>query len=337
MQSRPLGTLAINASVVGLGTWVTGGGAVWGTDPDDQESIRAIQAALDSGVNLIDTAPGYGWGRSEQVVGRAIKGRRDAVILATKCGLLWDDDRGSPFVELNGKLIRRSLRPDTMVEELDRSLSNLDTDYIDLYQTHWPSVEPDKTPVEDTMATLIKLQEAGKIRAIGVCNCTLQELQDNVHHGPVVSHQFRYSMLWRLPEQDILPYCREHNIATLTYMSLEQGLLAGKVGMDRTFAKDEFRANEDWNPWFKLVNRQRVLDLLASWKDLAGKYECSMAQLTIAWTAAQPGITHVLIGARNTTQALENAAAADIKIAADDLRQMDRDITALGQPATEAP
>lgn len=109
----------MEASVIGLGTWVTGGGAVWGTDPDDQESIRAIQMSLDAGVNLIDTAPAYGWGRSEQVVGRAIKGRRDSVIVATKCGLIWDDDRGAPFVELDGKLLRRSLRPDTIVEEID--------------------------------------------------------------------------------------------------------------------------------------------------------------------------------------------------------------------------
>lgn len=337
MKYRTLGTLGVEASVVGLGTWVTGGGAVWGTDPDDQESVHAIQVALDAGINLIDTAPGYGWGRSEEIVGRAIKGRRDTVIVATKCGLIWDDDRGSPFVELNGKLIHRSLRPDTINEEIDRSLSNLDTDYIDLYQTHWPSIEPDKTSIEDTMAALLKLQDAGKIRAIGVCNCTLDELKENVAQGPIASHQFRYSMLWRVPEQDILPYCQQQHMATLTYMSLEQGLLTGKVGMDRQFAKDEFRANEDWNPWFKLVNRRRVLDLLASWKELTEKYGCSLAQLAIAWTAAQAGITHVLVGARNTKQAVENAAAAGIELAAEDLQRMDADINALGAPAIESP
>ena len=141
MQYRPLGPAGMEASVIALGTWVTGGGAVWGADPDDQESIRAIQASLDAGVNLIDTAPAYGWGRSEQVVGKAIKDRRDSVLVATKCGLIWDDDRGTPFVEVNGKMFRRSLRPDVIAEEVDRSLARLDTDYIDLYQTHWPAME----------------------------------------------------------------------------------------------------------------------------------------------------------------------------------------------------
>jgi aryl-alcohol dehydrogenase-like predicted oxidoreductase len=335
MQYRPLGTSGIEASVIGLGTWVTGGGAVWGADPDDQESIRAIQTSLDAGVNLIDTAPGYGWGRSEQVVGQAIKGRRDAVIVATKCGLIWDDDRGSPFVELNGKMIHRSLRPDTVVEELERSLTHLDTDYIDLYQTHWPSVEPDKTPIEETMATLLKLKDAGKIKTIGVCNCTLDELTENVQHGPVASHQFRYSPLWRVAEHDIVPYCRQQNIATLTYMSLEQGLLTGKIGMDREFAPDEFRANEDWNPWFKLDNRKRILDLLDRWQELTAKYNGSLAQLTLAWTAAQPGITHVLVGARNARQALENAAAANMKLSKTDQDRMSHDLELLGAPAGE--
>jgi methylglyoxal reductase len=333
MQYRPLGASGIEASVIGLGTWVTGGGAVWGTDPDDQESIRAIQASLDAGVNLIDTAPGYGWGRSEQVVGKAIKGRRDGVVIATKCGLIWDDDRGSPFVELNGKLLRRSLRPDTIVEEIERSLSYLDTDMIDLYQTHWPSIEPDQTPIEDTMATLIKLKDAGKIRSIGVCNCALEELEENASCGPVVSHQFHYSPLWRAPEQDVLPYGRQQNIATLTYMTLEQGLLTGKIGMDREFSKDEFRANEDWNPWFKKKKRKRVLDMLDQWGELTEQYNCSLAQLTLAWTAAQPGATHVLVGARNTEQALENAAAAEVELSPADCERMSKDLDGLGAPA----
>jgi methylglyoxal reductase len=336
MQYRQLGQTGIEASVIAFGSWVTGGGAVWGADPDDQESIRAIQASLDAGVNLIDTAPAYGWGRSEHVVGRAIKGRRDSVIVATKCGLIWDDDRGAPFVELNGKLIRRSLRPDTIVEEIERSLIHLDTDYIDLYQTHWPSIEPDKTPIEETMAALLALRDAGKIRAIGVCNCTLEELEENAHHGPVASHQFRYSMLWRAPEQDILPSGRQQNIASLTYMSLEQGLLTGKIGMEREFAQGEFRSNEEWNPWFKLENRKRILELLASWEQLTEEYNCSLAQLTLAWTAAQAGVTHVRVGARNAQQAVENTAAADIELRTVDRDRMRRDIEALGVPTSDA-
>ena len=137
MKTRPLGNSGLNASVVGLGTWVLGGGSIWGQDTDDAESTRTIHAALDAGINLIDTAPAYGWGRSEEIVGKAIQGRRDAVILATKCGLWTDDDRGSFFTEFDGRSMRRSLRPDTITIEIERSLRRLSVDCIDLYQVHW--------------------------------------------------------------------------------------------------------------------------------------------------------------------------------------------------------
>jgi len=332
MECRPLGATGIEASVIGLGTWVTGGGATWGADPDDQESIRAIHASLDAGVNLIDTAPAYGWGRSEKVVGEAIKDRRDRVVLATKCGLIWEDDRGSPFAELDGKMLRRSLRPDTIREEIERSLQRLRTDVIDLYQTHWPSMEPDKTAVEDTWACLLKIKDEGKVRALGACNCSVEELQAYVDGGLSASHQLRYSMLFRDPEKDVLPFCQKHNLATLTYMSLEQGLLTGKIGMDRKFEEGEFRGNEAWNPWFKVENRRKVLDLLAGWNDLTEKYDCTRAQLVIAWTVAQPGVTHALIGARNTAQASQNAAAGTLQLEDADLARIRRDVEALGHP-----
>lgn len=333
MKYRPLGTTGIEASVVGLGTWVTGGGATWGADPDDQESIRAIHASLDAGVNLIDTAPAYGWGRSEEVVGKAIKDRRDSVVLATKCGLIWEDDRGSPFAVLDGKMLRRSLRPDTISEEIDRSLARLQTDVIDLYQTHWPSVDPDRTAIEDTWACLLKIKDQGKVKAIGVCNCSRDELKENVRCGLEASHQLRYSMLFRDPEEEMLPYCRQQHLATLTYMSLEQGLLTGKIGLERKFDEGEFRSNEAWNPWFKLENRPKVLDLLAGWADLTEKYGCSLAQLVIAWTIQQLGVSHVLVGARNVNQATDNAAAGSIGLDADDVQRMRADVEALGAPA----
>jgi len=332
MECRPLGASGIEASAIGLGTLVTGGGATWGADPDDQESIRAIHASLDAGVNLIDTAPAYGWGRSEKVVGEAIKDRRDSVVLATKCGLIWEDDRGSPFAELDGKMLRRSLRPDTIREEIERSLQRLRTDVIDLYQTHWPSMEPDTTAVEDTWACLLKIKDEGKVRALGACNCSVEELQAYVDCGLSASHQLRYSMLFRDPEKDVLPFCQKHNLATLTYMSLEQGLLTGKIGMDRKFDEGEFRGNEAWNPWFKLENRRKVLDLLAGWNDLTAKYDCTLAQLVIAWTVAQPGVTHALIGARNTAQASQNAAAGTLQLDDADLARIRRDVEALGHP-----
>ncbi len=332
MRTRKLGNSGIEASVVGLGAWVLGGGAVWGADTDDNESIATIKSALDAGITLIDTAPAYGFGRSEEVVGKAIRGRRGQVVLATKCGLWWDDQRGSYFCEFDGRPIQRSLRPDTIVIELENSLRRLGTDYIDLYQSHWPAVAPDKTPIADTMACLMKLKEQGKIRAIGVSNVSIPELGENLASGDVASNQFRYSMLHRAPEQDMLPACRQNNLATLTYMSLEQGLLTGKVGMDRSFSSGDFRSNEAWNPWYKIENRQRVLDFLAGFKPLTEKYACTTAQLVIAWTLAQPGVTHTLAGARREAQARENARGGDILIEIDDLKAMCKAVEVLGEP-----
>ena len=169
MQYREIGTSGIRASVVGLGTWAIGGGTWWG-ETDDAASVHAIQAAIDVGMNLLDTAPIYGFGRSEEVVGKAIAGRRDKVVLATKAGLWWDDSRGSFWFELEGHRIHRSIRPDTIRIELEASLKRLGTDRIDLYQTHWQAMPPDQTPIAETMGCLLDLQKQGKIRAIGVSN-----------------------------------------------------------------------------------------------------------------------------------------------------------------------
>lgn len=332
MKQRPLGKSGISASIIGLGAWVLGGGPMWGAETDDRESIRTVQAALDAGINLIDTAPAYGWGRSERVVGQAVKGRRDKAVIATKCGMWWEDDRGSFFAELAGVKVNRCLRPDTIQIEIEKSLKNLGTDYIDLYQTHWPSMPPEHTPIAESMACLMKLKAQGKIRAIGVSNVTLDELKQNCDAGDCVSDQFRYSMLLRAPEKDILPYCKDHNLATLTYMSLEQGLLTGKVGMDRVFDPGEFRNNEAWNPWYAPQNRRSVLDLMATWGDLTKKYSCTVAQLVLAWTAAQAGVTHVLCGARRPEQILETAKAGDVALEPADLLRIRQDVEALGEP-----
>jgi methylglyoxal reductase len=331
MQYRDLGNSGISASVVGLGTWVTGGGEMW-NGVDDAESLRAIEVALDRGVNLIDTAPAYGWGHSETIIGQAIRGRRDKVVLATKFGMWWDDARGSFHYHLAGKDTFISLRPDTLAIEIENSLQRLGTDYIDLYQAHWPSKEPDYTPIEDTMAFLLKLKDQGKIRAIGISNVSVEQIEEYRANGDIASNQFRYSMLFRAPEADILPCCEKYGLATLTYMSLEQGMLTGKVGMDRFFDPNEFRSNQDWNMWFKLVNRPKVLGMLAGWKDLTAKYNCTLAQLVIAWTAAQRGVTHVLCGARTAAQSEQNAAAGALVLDIADVARMRNDAIALGDP-----
>ncbi len=332
MNYKPLGDSGLSASVVGLGAWVLGGGQLWGQDTDDAESIRAIQRAIDLGINLIDTAPAYGFGRSEVVVGKAIKGRRDKVVIATKGGLWWEDARGSYFSDFDGKKIYRSLRPDTLRLEVENSLKRLGVECIDLYQTHWPSVPPDFTPIADTMAELLKFKKQGKIRALGVSNVSLAELKENVRCGGAVSDQLRYSMLNRDAEKEILPFCAKNNIATLTYMSLEQGLLTGKIGMDREFKPGEFRANAFWNTWLLPSNRRRVLAMLARWKPLTEKYQCTLSQLVLAWTAAQPGVTHVLAGGRNLQQVTENAKAGDLVLEPADLKRIREDAVALGKP-----
>ncbi len=333
MEYKLVGQSDINASVIGLGTWSMGGGQGWGKEPVDKESINTIHSSIDLGVNLIDTAPVYGFGRSESIVGSAIKGIRDKVIIATKCGLWWDDQKGSAFGTLDGKEIRRSLRPDTIAIEVENSLRRLNTDYIDLYQTHWPSAKPDKTPIADTIDILTKLKDQGKIRAIGISNVSVSQLRDNVEIGDIDSVQLRYSMLWRYIEKDIIPYCVDKSISILAYQPLEQGLLTGKINMDKVFDKAEWRGNSMWNPWYKLENRQKVLNLLDKWTSIAESYNCSMGQLVLAWTIAQTGITHILCGARRAEQVIENAKAHSIKLKCSTISSMTADIKFIGTPS----
>ena len=328
MRYRPLGTSGIDASIVGLGT-----AAIKAGNTDDSGFVRAIHAAIDYGVTLIDTAPSYGWGHSEEVVGKAIRGRRDRVVIATKCGVWWEDARGSYNGVKDGKVNHVSLRPDTITIEVENSLRRLGVDTIDLLQCHKLAIPPDQTPIPETMGCLMDLKDQGKIRAIGVSNVSLAQLDAYRKAGDLASDQFRYSMILRDREADILPYCAEHNIATLTYWSLEQGLLTGKVGLDRVFREDDFRNTAgEWLPWFKLENRQRLLDMFAGWADLTEQYDCTIAQLTLAWTAAQTGATHVLCGIRTVEQAIQNAGAGALELQANDVQRVRDDLLALGDP-----
>ena len=332
MRYRPLGTSGIDASIVGLGTAAIGGGD--GSErQDDGEYVKAIHAAIDHGVTLIDTAPSYGWGHSEEVVGRAIKGRRDQVVVATKCGVWWEDQRGSYNGVKNGKANYVSLRPDTIAIEVENSLRRLGVDVIDLLQCHKPAMPPEDTPIAETMGCLMDLVAQGKIRAIGVSNVSLGQLKAYRAAGDLASDQFRYSMILRDREADILPYCAANNIATLTYWSLEQGLLTGKVGPDRVFAEGDFRNSADaWLPWFRRENRQRLADVFAGWADLTEKHACTIAQLTIACTASQPGATHVLTGVRSVEQATQNAGAGALELQAHEIQRIRDDLVALGDP-----
>jgi len=329
MLQREIGNSGIKASAVALGTWAIGGGPWWG-DNDDSDSIKAIHAAIDAGISLIDTAPVYGYGHSEEVVGKAICDRREKVVLATKCGLWWNDQSGSLFFELDGRKVFRCLKPETIKVEIKESLRRLKTSYIDLYQTHWQAMPPVMTPIEDTMAALLELKAKGLIRAIGVSNVSVPELEKYLACGAVVSVQEKYSMLDRkIEDSGLLPFCVRNGVSALAYSPLEQGLLTGKIGMDKKLTADEFRNHI---PWFKPENRAKVLAMLEGWKPLAAARSCTLSQLVIAWTLARPGVTFALCGARHPGHAVENAKAGSVSLSSSEIAKMDADLKAIGSP-----
>ncbi|MEJ2008445.1 MAG: aldo/keto reductase [Acidobacteriota bacterium] len=303
MEHRPLGASGIEASVVAMGAWAIGGWMWGGTD--ERKAAEAIQASLDAGINFIDTAPAYGMGLSESIVGKAIAGRRDKLVIATKCGIVWHTEKGTPFLEQSGKRMHRYLGPESIRHEVEQSLKRLNTDYIDLYQTHW---QDETTPIEDTMGTLLDLKREGKIRAIGASNATVEQIEAYRRVGQLDACQEKYSMLDRELENEYLPYARQHNLAVLAYSPLANGLLTGKIGPERQFPPDDLRHSR---PRFSVESRRKVLAMLDRMRPIAEKHGLTLAQLVIAWTAAQPGVTHVLVGARNAEQAQENAAAGN--------------------------
>ena len=292
---------------------------MWG-GTDEASSIAAIQASLDEGITLIDTAPAYGQGLSEEIVGKAIKGRRDEVVLATKCGLVWHTRKGNHFFDYDSGPVHRYLGKDSIVHEVEQSLKRLGSDHIDLYITHW---QDPTTPIEETVEALVALKEQGKIRSIGASNLSADDLRAYAATGALDAIQEEYSMVVRGIEETLLPIAAEHGISTLSYSSLALGLLSGKMGPDRTFSGDDLRKD---NPRFSQGNREKVARLMAAIDPLAEAHDATHAQVIIAWTLQQPGITFSLCGARNPAQARENAKAGRIRLT-------NEDITAISEAA----
>jgi methylglyoxal reductase len=315
MEYRDLGGSGIRASAVGLGTWAIGGWLWGGTDR--QAAIAAIQAAVDGGITLIDTAPAYGLGLSEQIVGEALEGRRDKVVLATKCGLVWHVQKGEHFFDQTGQPVHRYLGPESVRYELEESLRRLRTDHVDLYQTHW---QDPSTPVAETMGELERLRKEGKIRAIGACNLSKAEMNGYLASGQLDSIQEKFSMLDHGIEKHLLPLAREQGIPVLAYSPLALGLLSGKMKPGQRFSGDDLRRN---NPRFTDANLRKVAALLAEVAPVAAAHKATLAQTVIAWTIAQPGITFALCGARNPQQALENAASGELRLSPDELAALD--------------
>ncbi len=308
MEYRKLGTSDLRVSVVGLGTWAIGGdffGAV-----DDAESIRAIQAAVDEGINLIDTAPAYGAGHSEEVVGKAlaeIRGTKPAV--ATKVGVL--RTKGG---------FERNLKPESVRQEVDDSLRRLGVDVIDLYQIHWP--DPN-TPLEETLAELKRIHEAGKFRHLGVSNFSPEQIDECLKVLPVVSVQPHYSLLERAIESDLLPYCRRQSIGSLGYGSFAGGILTGKFRERPHFEEGDER--DKFYRWFSEETWDTVQQLLDVLREIASAREVSVAEVARNWAIRENGgVTVALVGAKNEKQARANARGTEWTLTGEELDRIER-------------
>lgn len=315
MKTTTLGPSGIACEAIGLGTWAMGGW-MWG-GADEAAATQAIRASLDAGIRLIDTAPAYGLGRAERLVGHALKGRRHEAVIATKCGLVWHAAKGTHFFDEEGQSVYRHLGRDSILHEIEQSLQRLQTDYIDLYITHW---QDGTTPVEETMGTLLELKAQGKIRAIGVSNVSAETLAEYLRFGPVDAIQERYSLIDREIEDRLVPLCRAHGVAVLGYSSLAMGLLAGPIDPARRFTGDDQRAG---NPRFSAANRATLKDFFVELEPLRERLGCLFSELMIAWTIAHGSVSVALCGARNAQQAIQNAAAGRVELTGADLDRID--------------
>lgn len=308
MEKIRFGETDLQVSRLVLGTWVTGGWA-WG-GADEKEALDAILRALESGVNFIDTAPVYGFGKSEEIVGKALAewGSRENVVVATKCGLDWDEK----------ERIRRNSSPGRILEEVDQSLRRLRRDHIDLYQIHWPDPE---VPFEESMNALLKLIDQGKIRYVGLSNFSTEQVREIMPAGPVHSLQPPFNIFEREAEKEILPFCLDNRIATLVYGGLCRGLLTGKFTGNEQFARGDLRRAD---PKFKPDRFKKYTKAVAEIKKLAAGYGKTCSQFALKWALQQPGVTCVIAGARTETQAGENAGATGWTISDEDRIKVDR-------------
>ena len=309
METRTLGTSDIQITPILMGTWQAGK-RMW-VGIEDAQTVKAIRAAYDGGITTIDTAEVYGEGHSERIVAEALSDVRDRVVYASK-------------------VFANHLKHDLVIEACDRSLKNLKTDYIDLYQIHWPSGSwnSEIVPIEETMGALNQLKQAGKIRAIGVSNFSVAQIEEASQYGRIESVQPPYSLFWRQAEKELQPYCVKKQISILAYSSLAQGFLTGKFGPEHKFAEGDHRAKSKL--YYKKENYDRVQNALEQLRPIAERNQCSLGQLALAWLIAQP-LANAIVGARNAQQAIGNVEAANVRLSAADLAQID----AIGRTVTD--
>jgi len=302
METRSLGTSDIQMTPVILGTWQADTGGWRGVD--ESELVKAIRDAVEAGITTIDTAEVYASGRSEQLIAEAVSDIRDRVVYASK-------------------VFADHLKYDEVLAACDRSLKRLKTDYIDLYQIHWPSgsFNTEIVPIGETMDALNTLKEKGKIRAIGVSNFSRSQMEEASQYGRIDSLQPPYSLFWRDVEGETMSDCVENNISILAYSSLAQGLLTGKFGPDHQFEEGDHRNK---NKLFQNRDHyRRVQEALDRLRPIAAEKGCSLAQLSLAWLIAQPR-THAIAGARNSGQVEQNVKAAEVRLSAEDLEKIDQ-------------
>jgi aryl-alcohol dehydrogenase-like predicted oxidoreductase len=303
LPTRRLGQSSLELTTIGLGTWAMGGGGwkfAWG-EQDDNDSIRTIRAAIDAGINWIDTAAIYGHGRAEEIVGRAIQGRRHEVIVATKCGRVWEE---------GSREIGKRLRRDSVVAEAENSLRRLRIDVIDLYQIHWPEPEEE---IEEGWAAIGELIQAGKVRYGGVCNFNVAQLERVHRIHPVASLQPPYSMLNRSIEDELVPWCDAHGVGILAYSPMQAGLLTGAFTRERALAlpADDWRSR---SPYFTEPGLSRNLRIVEQLKAVAAREGLTVAQLALAWVLRLPEVTSAIAGARRPEQIHETARAGTVEL-----------------------
>lgn len=328
MEYRKIGNSDLELSVITFGAWAAGGW-MWGST-DRNDAINAIKAGYDLGVTSIDTAPIYGQGDSEEIVGDAIKGiSRDKLQLVTKFGMRWDlakGDFGFKSKNNDGKEIDiyKYAGKESVIYECEQSLKRLGTDYIDLYQIHWPDVT---TPISETFEAVSKLIEQGKVRYVGVCNYNIAQLKEADQTLEIISNQIPFSMVNRGIEEETVPYCIEKNKSVLAYSPMERGLLTGKMTADYKFEEGDHRQG---NKFFSPESIEKTNAFLAKIKPLADEKNATLSQLVLRWTVERPGITIALVGARNEKQAVQNAEAINVKLNAEEIQFINTELKKAG-------
>ena len=321
MEYRKIGESDLELPVITFGAWAAGGW-MWGKT-ERKDAVEAIRASYDLGVTAIDTAPVYGQGTSEEIVGEAIKGLpRDKVKILTKYGMRWDLTKGDfAFKSKNNDGqdidIYKYAGRDSIMKECEDSLRRLRTDYIDLYQIHWPDIT---TPIEETMEAVSELVRQGKVRHAGVCNYNVAQMQEAEKFITLVSNQVPYSMVKRDIEKELVPHCIAHKKSILAYSPLERGLLTGKMAPGYSFQEGDHRAKLYF---FTDENIRRTNTFLQKIKPVADERGITLAQLVLRWTINKPGITIALAGARNAEQAVANTKAADVTLLAEEMEAVD--------------